>query len=157
MMNISDMSQDYLRSTSTMLVPQEQSPGHAVPPLYSTKHGRDEKKVDDQSSSYQMSTGAHQGQPSPTSANCTIPERSSKRTRSNHYQAPTTVQPSVLTAVGSLVGGMDGRTQSSGSSSAAFVPMRRQLSGGALDKYIGAHDSMDTDMNESTRPRSMSF
>ena len=69
-----------------------------------------------------------------------------KKARSNNYQVPRSVKPSLLTALGTLAGG---------SSETASVPTRRRLSGGHLDKFIGDHDkSFETDPN---RPRSMSF
>jgi hypothetical protein len=42
------------------------------------------------------------------------------------------------------------------SASANTVPLRRRLSGGHLEEYIGHHDIMDTDASDN-RPRSMSF
>ena len=77
-----------------------------------------------------------------------------KKRRSNNYQAPHTVKPSVLTAMGTLAGGSSNKNGVNGSF-AASVPIRRRLSGGHLDQFIGGHDkSFDTDPN---RPRSMSF
>lgn len=84
----------------------------------------------------------------------------SKRSRPNNYEAPRTVPPSILTAMGSLVGGSisNGSTNNPGlGSQAQFVPFRRRLSGGALEQFIGGHDTMDTDNNEYSRPRSMSL
>lgn len=81
-----------------------------------------------------------QAEPSPTS----------KKSRSNQYEAPKVIKPSILTAMGSLVGGGGIRD----------VPLRRQLSGGAIDAFLGGHDNMLTDQasdrNESM-PRRMSF
>jgi hypothetical protein len=62
--------------------------------------------------------------------------------------------------MGTLAGGNNSNISSQGSlSSNTSVPMRRRLSGGHLDQYIGVHDSnmdgMDVDTNN--RHRSMSF
>jgi hypothetical protein len=77
-----------------------------------------------------------------------------KKSRSNNYRAPHTVKPSLLTAIGTLAGGNSNKNGFQGSA-AASVPMRRRLSGGHLDQYVGGHDkNFDTDPN---RPRSMSF
>jgi hypothetical protein len=77
-----------------------------------------------------------------------------KKARSNNYRVPHSIKPSLLTAMGTLAGGMSNRNGLQGSV-VASVPMRRRLSGGHLDQYIGGHDTtFDTDSN---RPRSMSF
>jgi len=77
-----------------------------------------------------------------------------KKARSNNYEVPRSVKPSVLTAMGTLAGGNSTNNGVQGSLYSS-VPMRRRLSGGHIDKYIGEHDNnMDTDTN---RPRSMSF
>ena len=77
-----------------------------------------------------------------------------KKARSNNYSAPQSIKPSVLSAMGTLVGGND-ENQGVQGYLYASVPMRRRLSGGQIDQYIGEHDkSMDTDQN---RPRNMSF
>lgn len=99
----------------------------------------------------------------PVAQEAPLPEKSFKRSRSSNYQAPRAVKPSILTAMGSLAGGSlssgGGSSGSSGrhGSDSSFVPFRRQLSGGALEQYIGGHDTMETDIGDSTRPRSMSF
>jgi hypothetical protein len=77
------------------------------------------------------------------------PSAAPKKSRPNSYVAPRVVKPSILTAMGSLVGGVQGNSFS-------IVPMRRRLSGGALEDFIGGHDNMDMDTADS-RPRSMSF
>ena len=87
--------------------------------------------------------------PQPPSSTGSGSSVSSKRSRTSTYQAPREVRPSILTAMGSLVGGVQ-------SGSNTFVPQRRRLSGGFLDEFLGGHDNMDTDMADS-RPRSMSF
>jgi hypothetical protein len=91
-----------------------------------------------------------------------LPESSSKRSRSNNYEAPRTVRPSILTAMGSLAGGSNPQTTDARGSfgrgpNSASVPLRRQLSIGALDPFIGGHDNMETETNDASRPRSMSF
>ena len=75
---------------------------------------------------------------------------SSKRSRTSNYQAPREVKPSILTAMGSLVGGVHSGSNTS-------VPQRRRLSGGYLDEFLGGHDNMDMDHTADSRPRSMSF
>jgi hypothetical protein len=77
------------------------------------------------------------------------PSSTPKKSRPNSYEAPRVIKASILTAMGSLVGGVQGDSNSS-------VPMRRRLSGGALEDYIGGHDNMEMDTADS-RPRSMSF
>jgi hypothetical protein len=72
-----------------------------------------------------------------------------KKFRTCSYKKPRTVRPSILSAMGSLVGGGHGDANSS-------VPVRRRLSGGHLEEYIGGHDTMEMDTADS-RPRSMSF
>jgi hypothetical protein len=79
------------------------------------------------------------------------PSATPKKSRPNSYIAPRVVKPSILTAMGSLVGGAQGNFFSNSS-----VPVRRRLSGGALEDYIGGHDNMDMDTADS-RPRRMSF
>jgi hypothetical protein len=74
-----------------------------------------------------------------------------KKSRPNTYRAAREVRPSILTAMGSLAG-----ASQAGSRLGLSVPLRRQLSGGNLEEYLGGHDKMDTDMTDS-RPRSMSF
>lgn len=89
-----------------------------------------------------------------------LPESSSKRARSSTYEVPRTVPPSILTATGSLVGGMpstglgDRRSQLT---APLVFPLRRQLSSGALDSHIGGSDAMDLETNDQSRQRSMSF
>ncbi|CAJ1961097.1 unnamed protein product [Cylindrotheca closterium] len=78
------------------------------------------------------------------------PSPTSKKSRSNRYSAPKVVKPSILTAMGSLVGGGGLRD----------VPMRRQLSSGAIDSFLGRHDNMQTDEpsdHNDSMPRRMSF
>ena len=94
------------------------------------------------------------------------PSLNSKRSRNATYQAPREVKPSLLTAMGSLVASTS--SSSSAASSATSFPggsvgLRRQLSGGHLDSYLGINSSsMDMEPpgnSESSfsRPRSMSF
>lgn len=78
------------------------------------------------------------------------PSPTSKKSRSNQYAAPKIVKPSILTAMGSLVGGGGLRD----------VPLRRQLSGSAIDAFLGGHDNMETDQSsdhDKSMPRRMSF
>jgi hypothetical protein len=77
------------------------------------------------------------------------PPVSNKRSRPNNYEAARNIKPSILTALGSLAGGGQGGSNAS-------VPLRRRLSGGAVEEFIGGHDNMDMDTTDS-RPRSMSF
>mmetsp|Transcript_22664 Transcript_22664/g.38533 ORF Transcript_22664/g.38533 Transcript_22664/m.38533 type:complete len:209 (-) Transcript_22664:190-816(-) len=74
-----------------------------------------------------------------------------KKCRSNAYRAPTRVQETVTSALGTLVGGSAEQTQ-------ATVQMRRQLSGSQLDQFLGM-DRMDEDkvLPSTDRIRSMSF
>ena len=72
-----------------------------------------------------------------------------KKSRPNNYRAAREVKPSILTAMGSLVGGAQVGSNIS-------VSHRRQLSGGQLEDFLGGHDNMDMDVTDS-RPRSMSF
>ena len=77
-----------------------------------------------------------------------------KKARSNNYHAPRFIKPSILTAMGTLAGGSINKTGIQGSF-ASSVPLRRRLSGGHLDQFVGGHDkTVDTDPN---RARSMSF
>merc|ERR1712238_148506 len=81
-----------------------------------------------------------------------------KKARSTNYEVPRSVKPSILTAMGTLAGGFSVTGIQGSLSSNTIVPMRRRLSGGHLDQYVGEHDNtmdgMDIDMN---RPRNMSF
>lgn len=160
MMNVSDMSNDYRRAAPVQYFGMSQlsdGVGSVANSVQSTKHSRDETNNDSHAFNQTMVDGFQQTQQhlqGPQHVQDLPAERSSKRSRSNGYEAPTTIRPSVLTAMGSLVGGTQERSQGNANT---FVPLRRQLSGGALDKYIGSHDSMETDANESSRPRSMSF
>lgn len=78
-----------------------------------------------------------------------------KRARSSNYQAPRSVKPSLLTAMGTLACGGGTNKSARQVSLASSVPTRRRLSGGNLDQFIGGHDkSFDIDPN---RARSMSF
>jgi len=101
-----------------------------------------------------------------------------KKARANNYQAPRSVKPSVLSAMGTLVGGSSitasscsgGGYHASAASATAphnpqyphgvavfpTVPVRRRLSGGHLEEFLGGHDYMDS-MGDNSRPRSMSF
>ena len=92
---------------------------------------------------------------------------SPKKARSANYEVPRSVKPSILTAMGTLAGGgnnfnnNNNNNASQGSSSSnTHVPMRRRLSGGILDQFIGVDnntmDGMDIDTN-ANRHRSMSF
>ena len=98
-----------------------------------------------------------------TSHELPLPESLSKRPRQSTYEAPRTVRPSILTATGSLVGGLHFAPQAEARGSyrhapnSTAVPLRRQLSSGVLDPYIGGHDSMDLETGDISRPRSMSF
>ena len=100
-----------------------------------------------------------------------------KKARSTNYEVPRSVKPSILTAMGTLsdnissnIGGVTSGvgiqgyltpslTSNNSNNNNTFVPMRRRLSGGKVDQYIGRDqdnnmDGMDIDAN---RPRSMSF
>eukprot|EP00531_Pseudo-nitzschia_arenysensis_P016222 CAMPEP_0116124584 /NCGR_PEP_ID=MMETSP0329-20121206/5355_1 /TAXON_ID=697910 /ORGANISM="Pseudo-nitzschia arenysensis, Strain B593" /LENGTH=175 /DNA_ID=CAMNT_0003618567 /DNA_START=115 /DNA_END=642 /DNA_ORIENTATION=+ len=89
-------------------------------------------------------------EPSPQVPISTTP----KKARSNNYRAPQSVKPSLLTAMGTLAGGTTSKNVIQGSI-AASVPIRRRLSGGHLEQYVGGHEkAVDNDPN---RPRSMSF
>ena len=75
----------------------------------------------------------------------------SKKSRTSNYQAPRVLKPSILTSTGSLVGGGGERN------SHIKVTLRRQLSIGDIEAYMGGHDKMEMDSTNDTRPRSMSF
>jgi hypothetical protein len=109
------------------------------------KRGRGEHEGPSQPLFVHMPIRTEQEAPLPPSA---IP----KKVRANTYYAPRAVKPSILTAMGSLVGGSQGDSNSSVS-----VPVRRRLSGGHLEEYLGGHDNMETDNTADSRPRSMSF
>jgi hypothetical protein len=83
----------------------------------------------------------------------------SKKSRVNTYIAPrAAAKPSLIATLGSLVGGPTGATGAASSKSHPNlrVHLRKQLSGGQLDPFLGDHDSMDVETAEN-RPRSMSF
>jgi hypothetical protein len=71
-----------------------------------------------------------------------------KRSRHNDYRPPREIKTSVVSVMGSLVGG--GFVQSN-----TQVKIRRQLSGSHLDQFFTS-DAMDEDVPEH-RERSMSF
>ncbi len=91
------------------------------------------------------------GESSPQVPICTTP----KKPRCNNYRAPQSVKPSLLTAMGTLAAG--GATSKNGihGSLASSVPIRRRLSGGHLEQYVGVQEK--TFDNDPNRPRSMSF
>ena len=75
-----------------------------------------------------------------------------KKARSSTYEAPRAVKTSILTAMGTLASSGAPGTIPGGS-----VPLRRRLSGGHLEEFMGTQDlNMEMDTSES-RPRSMSF
>lgn len=80
-------------------------------------------------------------------------EGRAKRTRPNNYIAPRVVPTTFTSAMGSLV--KNGASTGSEKSNSR-VQLRRQLSGGNLDAYLGSDDGMEVDIPEQ-RPRSMSF
>lgn len=116
------------------------------------KRDRDENDVPSHSTSVQTAVPTPADSPLPVSEVPLQmdPSPTFKKSRSNQYAAPKVVKPSILTAMGSLVGGGGLRD----------VPLRRQLSVGAIDGFLGGRDSMQTDepsdQNESM-PRRMSF
>ena len=102
-----------------------------------------------------------------------LPQSSSKKSRANNYIASRPVTKSLISTMGSLVGpphsvmtsSRSTSTSSSATTSASNlssnpdlrVHLRRQLSGGQLDPFLGGdHDEMDVEPADS-RPRSMSF
>ncbi len=89
-------------------------------------------------------------EPSPQVPVSTTP----KKARSSNYRAPQSVKPSLLTAMGTLAGGTTSKNMIHGSVTAS-VPIRRRLSGGHLEQYIGGNEKAVD--NDSNRPRSMSF
>lgn len=116
------------------------------------KRDRDENDVASHSTSVQTAVPTPADSPLPVSEVPLQmdPSPTFKKSRSNQYAASKVVKPSILTAMGSLVGGGGIRD----------VPLRRQLSVGAIDGFLGGRDSMQTDepsdQNESM-PRRMSF
>jgi hypothetical protein len=135
-------------------VSQQPTPGQIglsshAPTMYShsssvtKKRGRGEDEGPSQPLFVQMPIRTEQEAPLP-------PPVAPKKVRTTTYKAPRAVKPSILTAMGSLVGGSHGNSNSS-------VPVRRRLSGGHLDQYLGGHDNMETDNATDSRPRSMSF
>ena len=97
------------------------------------------------------------------------PSITPKRARPSNYQAPRAVKPSLLSAMGTLASPTATTTNGTttlfsrmppamaSSASTTTVPMRRRLSGGHLEEYLGNHDNMDMDGGSDGRPRSMSF
>jgi hypothetical protein len=96
-----------------------------------------------------------------------------KRSRPNEYLAPRTIKNTFLSTMGSLVAHQQQRaTQNTatphhqqhhrpGTAAATttferHVPLRRQLSGGKLEPYLGNHDAMEVESSDS-RPRRMSL
>jgi len=78
--------------------------------------------------------------------------QSPKKTRNNAYIAPRTVPNSFISSMGTLV------APAAVPGSNLRVHMRRELSGGKIESFLGDHDAMDVDTtSETTRPRSMSF
>lgn len=76
-----------------------------------------------------------------------------KKARSSTYEAPRVVKPSILTAMGTLAA-----NGAPGPISGGSVPVRRRLSGGNLEEFLGTHHDHNMDMDTSdSRPRSMSF
>jgi len=87
------------------------------------------------------------------------PAAAMKRTRANNYIAPKQVaKNSLLASMGSLAvpAAAAGFGGNNNDPAGRRVQFRRQLSGSKLESFIGNHDSMDVDKDES-RPRSMSF
>jgi hypothetical protein len=79
---------------------------------------------------------------------------SPKKVRDNNYIAPRQVPNSLISSMGSLVGGS---TSMGLQNNNLRVHMRRQLSGSQLDSFLGDHDAMDVERPAESRPRSMSF
>jgi hypothetical protein len=78
---------------------------------------------------------------------------SQKKARSSNYVPPRAVKKSILTAMGTLAT----TNGPPGAISGGSVPLRRRLSGGHLEEFMGTHDqNMEMDTADS-RPRSMSF
>lgn len=127
----------------------------------SNQHQQNEQRPQQDLGYYSTVNGMLKHSTTGTAHEVPLPESSAKRSKPNNYEAPRTIRPSVLTAMGSLaVGGSI--TQSIGLAGthgppSAFVHHRRQLSGGAIEQFIGGHDIMDTDTHDHSRPRSMSF
>lgn len=154
--------QEWSMSSQAAVMWQQQFPSHISPTTLSSpsspmKRGR---VISEESSApYPSSTCDAVTQPlarsSSSSPTPSVPVSAiPKKARSNNYSAPRSVKPSVLTAMGTLAGG-DDKIQGAQGYLSASVPMRRRLSGGQIDQYIGEHDkSMETDQN---RPRNMSF
>lgn len=94
----------------------------------------------------------HQNYPSSVSETSSEDEVSQssagKKSRLNNYRAPRHVKATLVSVMGSLVGG--GRNQSN-----TQVKLRRQLSASHLDQFMTS-DAMDEDLPEQ-RERSMSF
>ncbi|KAG7356039.1 hypothetical protein IV203_000725 [Nitzschia inconspicua] len=89
-----------------------------------------------------------------------------KKARASNYQPPRVVKPSLLTAMGTLANPYHNHSAATSASpflatnnNNSHVPMRRRLSGGHLEEYLGNHnDTMDgMDTSGENRPRSMSF
>jgi hypothetical protein len=107
-----------------------------------------------------------------------VSQRSSitpKKARPSNYQPPRTVKPSLLSAMGTLAASPISSTPTALTAAVSspfpfgfinnnnhnntHVPMRRRLSGGHLEEFLGNHnDTMDgMDTSGDNRPRSMSF
>jgi hypothetical protein len=126
-------------------VPQNQSVSWTMVPVAMSPSYEHEKRVRDgpiQADCYQ-----------PPPCDGTAPPSSGKKPRQSNYNPPRQVDTkSLLSVTGSLVGG--GLEQS-----ATTVRMRRELSGGQLDQFVGNHDNMDDSSEDAveSRRRSMSF
>eukprot|EP00980_Cylindrotheca_fusiformis_P025348 scaffold13478_cov132-Cylindrotheca_fusiformis.AAC.41 len=139
-------------------VPQESGGSIALAAMMQ-KHSPIEQKRNrdddgERSHNVQSPSSSTTAQPETYEVPLQAPPPTSKRSRSNKYKAPREIKPSILSATGSLVGGV-------GPNMFTRVPLRRQLSGSAIDAFLGVADSMDTDNPSDPagidRPRSMSF
>ncbi|GKY93924.1 hypothetical protein MPSEU_000359300 [Mayamaea pseudoterrestris] len=106
-----------------------------------------------------------------------VEEGTMKKTRQNSYVAPRKVSDSFLSAMGSIAAASTATTNAltkdaNQDSATAMnrVPVRRQLSASKLDPFlsftsrqdsfhgnVAGNDCSNMDVDESTRPRSMSF
>jgi hypothetical protein len=95
-----------------------------------------------------------------------------KKARPSNYRPPRFVRSNLLTAMGTLASPNRGTTTTTSplnhhytnTPAPTHVPMRRQLSGGHLEEFLGNHTNSDTSPTngmdtfaDCNRPRSMSF
>lgn len=125
----------------------EASPYEQVLPSQQKRFREDQRQIYQQHS-YQQEYCVSHSIPETQSEEEVSQSSAGKRSRPNDYRPPREMKTSVVSVMGSLVGG--GFVQSN-----TQVKIRRQLSGSHLDQFLTS-DAMDEDVPEQ-RERSMSF